>query len=415
MVKKNKNSIISILDFGTSKVSCFICRISSHNQIEIIGIGHNISQGIKAGRITDLKSAENSIIQAVEAAEKMSGENTKNLFVSISSNNLISQRVRTELMVTGHEINDKDTNRLLFQAINKFNDQDMEIIHSFAYDYMLDGNRGIENPLGMYGKQLSADLHIISSPTTYLMNVSNCVARCQLEIEGFISSSYASGLACLTADEMELGVTLIEFGGGSTSVSIFNRGHMMFTDAVPIGGMHVTNDIARGICTDFSHAERIKNLYGTTVMTSVDYDEPIEIPNSTAGNEDEVSTITRSLLVEIIRARVEETIDIVHKKIKESRLEHLGGNKVVISGGASQIMGMKEIVGHMLSKNVRIGYPQALNGLADSTSGVAFATPIGMLIHMAQNEKNQTLLRQQQPNESTPLSNLIGWFKENFG
>jgi cell division protein FtsA len=415
MVKKNKNSIVSILDFGASKVSCFIARISPHNQIQVLGIGHNIAHGIKGGRITDLKAAETSIVQAVEAAEKMSGESAKNLYVSISSNNLISERISSELLVTGHEITDKDTNRLLFQVLNKYHEQEVEVLHTIPYDYVLDGNRGIENPLGMYGNQLAADFHVITSPTNHLINLSNCLARCQLEISGFICASYASGLACITEDEMTLGVTLIDFGGGSTSVSIFNKGHLVFTDGIPIGGIHVTNDIARGICTDFTHAERIKTLYGTTILTSADSQDVIEVATGAEGDEEEFTTIERALLVEIIRARVEEIIEIIVEKLHASGLKRLGSNKIIITGGGSQLSGMKEIVAHMLSKNVRAANPQHINGLADSTSGPAFATSIGMLLYIAQNEKNMSAMSQQTANDSSKISGIINWLKENFG
>ncbi len=415
MAKKQRNSIIAVLDIGSSKVVCFIAQFSLHNQIEVIGIGHNISQGIKAGRITDIKAAETSIAQAVEAAEKMAGETIRKVHVCISPNNLISQRVTSDLLVTGHEINDKDLNRLLFQAIDKFNDQEIEIIHSFAYDYILDGNRGIENPLGMYGNKLSADFHIITTPAPHLLNLTSCIARCQLEVESFIPSSSASGMACLTPDEMRLGATLIEFGGGCTSISVFNRGYMLYTDAVPIGSMHVTNDIARGLSTSFNNAERIKNLYGTTVMTSADYDEPIEVPGTGTRDESEVTTIHRSLLVEIIRARIEEIIDIIHQKLLASGMQGMGGNRIVITGGGCQIAGMKEIVGHIMSRNVRVGYPLSISGLADSTSGIAFTTPVGMLLNVTQSENKQAAASPSPANDSSPMRGLYQWFKENFG
>lgn len=414
MAKKNKNSIVSVLDFGTSKISCFIARIAGNGEVQILGSGYNISHGIKGGKVIDLKAAEQSITQAVEAAEKASGESARNLYVSISPNNLISERISSELMVTGHEINEKDTNRLLFQIVNKYNEQDVEIIHSYPYDYMLDGNRGIENPLGMYGNQLSADFHVITSPTNYLMNISNCIARCHLDIEGFICASYASGIACLSEDEKEMGVTLIEFGGGCTSVSIFYRGHLLFTDAVPIGGIHVTNDIARGICTDFASAERIKILYGTTVLTSADYDEPIELSSGDQNDEDSTS-INRSMLIEIIRARVEEQIDIIQSKLKESGLANFAGNKVVITGGAAQLSGMKEIITHLMSRNVRIAIPTEVEGVTEHTKGVAFSTPIGMLLYIAQNELDQSILSQSPANDSSKINGIINWLKENFG
>lgn len=415
MVKKLKNTTVAILDIGSSKIVCFIAKIWPFSRIEITGIGHNVSQGIKAGRITDIKSAENAIAQAVESAEQMAGETVKNIYVSISSSNLISQCMASDLMVTGREINEKDISRLLFQVLDKFNEKELDVIHTFAYDHMLDGNRGIENPLGMYGNKLAIDYHILSAPSNLLLNINNCMRRCQLEIENFVSASYASGLACLTDDEKNLGVILMEFGGSTTSVSIFHKGHMLFTDAIPIGGMHITNDIAMGFCTDFNNAERIKTLYGTVIMTSADYDEMIEVPISSSQSEVEINTVKRSMLVEIIRARVEEILDIVQKKLEESNMIKYGGNKIVITGGTAKLSGMKEMVSHVFSKTVRVGYPKEISGLADSTSGIAFSTPVGMLFHLAKFENTNKSLIQSAANDTSPLSNVWQWFKENFG
>lgn len=415
MAKKIKSATVAILDLGSSKVACFIAKLGPFGRIEIIGIGHNVSQGIKAGRITDIKAAENSIAQAVESAEQMAGENIRKIFVSISSNNLISQCMSSDLLVTGHEISDKDLNRLLLQILEKFNEQDLDVIHSFPYDYILDGNRGIDNPLGMYGNQLSGDYHILSSPANYLINVSNCISRCQLETENFISSSYASGLACLTEDEMNLGVTLIEFGGGTTSISVFNKGQMLYTDAIPIGGMHVSSDIARVFSTNFVSAERAKTLYGSVIASSVDTGEVIELPISSNEHDSEMTIVNRNMLVEIIRARIEEILDILRQKVQSSGMDKYGGNKIVITGGASRLPGLKEMVAHVFSKTVRVGYPKELAGLAESTSGIAFATPVGMLMHLAKNDSGSKKSLFQPANDSSPFGGIMQWFKENFG
>jgi cell division protein FtsA len=379
----------------------------------VLGIGHHVSQGIKAGIITDIKSTEKSIIHAVEAAEKMSGESIQRIYISIPSNNLLSHRVASEMIVTGHEINEKDLNKLLFQALDRYNDQDIEVVHTFPNDYMLDGNRGIESPLGMYGNKLSCDLHIISGQASTLLNTANCAARCQLEVEGYISSAYASGLACLTSDEMELGVVLIELGGSSTSISVFHRGNIIFTDGIPLGGMNVTNDIAQGLCTDFANAERVKNLYGSMIMTSADERETVEVPIS-KDEDSEMNIVNKGMLVEIIRARIEEILEIIKTKLEDSGVNKLGGNKIVITGGTSQLSGLKEFISHLFSKTVRIGHPQMLDGIADSTSGVSFAAPIGMLIHVAESENATDPFGLKTSSNEGVLGKLMQWLKQNF-
>ncbi|MBA8666737.1 cell division protein FtsA [Holosporaceae bacterium 'Namur'] len=410
---KQRSNIVAVLDLGSSKVVCFIARMGTQGRIEILGVGHHASHGIRAGIITDIKATEKSIIYAVEAAEKLAGESIQKIYIGMTSNNLISHRVPSEMVVTGHEINEKILNKLLFQVIDKYNDQEIEIIHSFPYDYMLDGNRGIESPLGMYGNKVSCDFHIISGQASTLLNIANCAARCQLEVEGYISSAYASGIACLTADEMDLGVTLIEFGGSCTSVSVFSRGNLIFTDGVPLGGINVTNDIARGLCTDFTNAERVKNLYGGVIITPSDEREMIEVP-LTDDDDSEMNVVPKTTLVEIIRARVEEILEIIQHKLDESGVSRQGGNKIVITGGACQLSGMKELVGHIFSKTVRVGYPIKLEGLGENASGVSFATPVGMLIHLTETENSMDPFGLRSSNSEGLFKNLFRWLKQNF-
>lgn len=406
---KQRSNIIGVLDIGTSKIVSFIARIGFHGKIEVLGIGHHVSAGIKAGIITDIKLLEKSIAAAVESAEKMSGESIQRIYVSLSASNCLSQIMSSEIMVTGHEISDRDEKKLFFQILDKFTEQGLEVIHTFAYEYVLDGNRGISTPIGMYGNRLSCDYHIISAQTSGLMNMVNCVARCQLEIDNYVCAPYAAGVACLHPDEMKLGVTLIEFGGSCTSISVFHNGHLVFMDSVNMGGINITNDIACILSTDFASAERVKNLYGTLIPTSSDKNEKIEVPIS-ADNDGEVNVVSKSLLRDIIKARVEETLEILKERSEIKGANSLSGNKIVITGGASQLSGMKELVSYMFSKTVRMGYPQNIDGLAESTSGPGFSTAIGMLIYSADAESSSISTNQ----ETGLLSGVFSWFKENF-
>jgi cell division protein FtsA len=410
---KQRSNIVAVLDLGSSKVVCFIARLLAPGKIEVLGIGSHHAGGMKAGLITDIKAAENSIIHAVEAAEKMAGENIQRVFVSISSNNLLSHRLNTEINVAGHEINERDINKLLFQALERYNDQSIEVIHSLPYDYMLDGNRGIDSPLGMYGNKLCAGFHIISAQTSALLNIASAAARCQIEVESYISASYATGKACLTPDEMQLGVTLIELGGGCSAISVFKDGNLIFTDGIPLGGINVTNDIARGLSTDFISAERVKNLYGNLISTSLDIKENIEVPIS-ADEDSEMNVVSKKMLIEIIRARVEEILEILKQKLQDSGVEGASGNKVVITGGASQLAGMRELVSYMFTKAVRVGYPKTLEGIAESTSGVPFASTIGMLLYIASNETMADAFRTANSNNRSFLGNVVSWLKQSL-
>ena len=403
MIKQRRNTI-AILDIGSTKVFCLIAKISHVTEIEILGQGRHASVGIKTGIISDLKAAMDSIIRTVEVAEKAAEVRIDKVYVSISSNNLLSHIINSEISVMGHEINAKDVNKLMFQALDKYKDQNVEVIHSFVVDYILDGNRGIISPLGMYGNALGSNLHIISSPTNILTNLSNCISKCQLEVENYISSSYTAGLACLTEDEMKYGVTLIDFGGGCTSISIFSNGQLIHTDGLVMGGLNITNDIARGLNISFDKAERIKSIHGTVILTT-DSKDDIEIQSEEDG---EIDYVSKAMLVEIIRARVEEILEILTFKLRESGYASYT-NRIVITGGGAILNGLRELVGHMFSAKVRIGYPNKLDDLSeDMKQDLGLATAVGMLMHIIQSKPELS------QNKSEKKLSLLQWIKEVF-
>lgn len=407
MLKQRSNTLV-VLEIGSSKIVCLVCKVLK-DDLQVIGIGHNKSSGIKAGVITDLKTAVSGIVQAIETAEYAAGERITRVYVAISPSNLISRRNSSDLSVMGHEINSKDIHKLLINAVERYSNQDLEILHSFVYDYILDGNRGITTPLGMYGNKLGAELHIVAAPSVTIMNVTNCLAKCQLEPQGYVSSSYASGIACLTQDEMRLGVTLIEFGAGCTSISIFYNSQMVFTDGVPIGGGHITNDIAKGLCINMTTAERVKNLYGTVILTTDNNKDIMEITDEEDG-ETESILINKALLVEIIRSRVEEIVELLKAKLEENKFD-VHNNKIVITGGGAKLNGIKELLSYMFVTKVRLGQPQFIEGLPEQNTGTEFSTAIGMALYGAQqwaNSKNTF-------NKSESSFGLLRWLKELWG
>ncbi len=408
-----RNNIVAVLDIGSSKVVCLIAKLQTDGQLEVLGTGYHIAQGIWAGIITDIEAAENSIIQTVEAAELAAGERVKKIYVSISSNILLSQKITSDMNIVGREINYKDLNKLLLEMLNHYQKQPIEIIHSFVYDYMLDGNSGIVSPIGLYGNNLTCYTHVLSSPINTLLNITNCIAKCGLVVENYISSAYASGLACLSPDEMKLGVTLIEFGGGNTSISIFENGQLVFTDGIPLGGINVTNDIAKGLCTSFANAERIKNLFGGTVITTNDSSEVIEVPIGDLENN-EVNMVSRALLIEIIRARIEEIIELIAVKLNGSGNQL--NNKIVITGGSASIQGLKELVSHIFSTKVRLATPKSLLGIDPTINDLSFSTATGMLIHIAEQLSNNQYNRKgnNSKGENSIKRQFLNWFKNYF-
>lgn len=414
MVRKKSRSTLCVLDIGSTKIVCFIAAVGAHGSIEIIGIGHNLSVGIKAGLITDVKAAELAIAQAVESAERMAGERVEKVYVTMSAANSFAKKVHSQIVVAGHEISEKDLQKLLVQLTDN-QPSDVDVIHSFALDYVLDGNNGIQTPLRMYGKQLQCNYNLVLAPITTVLNLENCLARCQLEVDAFVHSAYAAGLSCLTEDERNMGVTLLEMGGGSTSIAVFHNSHMVYADAVPLGGINITNDLAKVLSVDFANAERLKTLHGSVMHGSSDSTQFFDLDSNNSDEDSEDNRVSKEMLVDIIKARVEEILELLCAKLNQNAAKQIAGNKIIITGGAAQLAGMKELVAQVFDCKVKLGAAlparQNLSGLADSTSGPSFAVPIGILMHAAvanfeTGVANQNTGRWQE---------MLNWFKENFG
>lgn len=403
---KQRNSVIAVLDVGSSKILCMIAKFSASGDLEILGSNIHIASGIKSGIITDLQSATESIATTIEGAEKNAGIRINNLYVNIAANNLISHQLSAEIDVAGHEINSKDINKLLLQILDKYNDQQVSIIHSFIYDYTLDGNHGITNPLGMYGSTLSCEVNVVVTPNNVVANLANCLLKCQIDVNGYIASSYVSGLACLSDDEMKIGVTLIEIGAGCSSVSVFNNSKLIFTDGIPFGGHHITNDIAKGLSISYDDAERMKILYGTAVSTSIESKESIELTS----DDEEVNLISRSTLAEIIRARVEEILELLERKLTNAGFS-ISGTKIVLTGGNAHLNGLRELISHMFAAKVRMGYPKQIPGLSTDDKSMIASTAIGMLMYVVQTIKAKPI---GLTSDRTTGRKIWQWLKDNF-
>jgi cell division protein FtsA len=407
-------SFITTLDIGSSKTSCFIAEILPDGALNITGIGHQISGGVKSGTITDIKLAEASIRAAVGAAEQMAGVNVDRVVVNISGCKLASHHAQAEMSIAGHEISARDIHRIIALGCAQLEGEDREIIHCIPVEYAIDNLKGIKDPSGMHGKSLSAEMHVITASSSALLNITTCLAKCHLDVEDYIISPYASAIACLNEDEKMLGTILLDFGGGHTSIAIFKGGNMIYADFVPVGGMHITNDIALGLATSLESAERTKTLYGNLISTAKDEREIIDIPQIGDDGRSELNHVERSSLVGIIRPRVEEILELVAKRVETSGYSNIGGN-IVITGGASQLGGLKELVAHTFAKRVRQGLPQRIEGMAESTKGPAFSTCTGILLFAQQKRKLESFDFMGRISQfNSPIKRLTSWFKENF-
>jgi cell division protein FtsA len=346
---------------------------------EVIGVGHQVSKGIKNGNIVDMVAVEDSIRTTVEAAEQMAGENVRDVVLCVSGGVPKSKLISFDVAISGHEISDVDLKRALDPTwLYSQQVDDRQIIHTVPVAYSIDGNPGVKDPRGMYGEKLGVNMHVITASAGALRNITACVNRCHLDVESQVVAPYAAGLACLVEDEKELGVISIDMGGGTTDISVFFDGEVVYTDSVPLGGNHVTNDIARGLSTPVAYAERMKTLYGSAVPSPSDDQEVIKVP--LVGEEDDgENQISRSMLVGIIRPRIEEIYELVREKLEPTGFEKAGARRVVLTGGASQLTGVRELAAEMMDKQVRLGRPNYVKGLAESVNGPAFSAPAGLI------------------------------------
>lgn len=386
-----KVRLLTVLDVGSSKVSCIIARLRPHeggtllpgrtHRMEVLGIGFQRSRGVKSGVIIDLDAAEQSIRLAVDAAERMAGLTVESLIVNISAGRLKSEAFSASVNLGGHEVEQSDIRRVLAAGAKQALAAERHLVHSLPVGYTLDGERGIRDPMGMLGDKLGVDMHVLTADSAPLRNLELCVNRCHLSVEAMVATPYASGLAALVGDEAEMGAACIDMGGGTTTISVFSDGKFIHADAIAIGGNHVTMDIARGFSTRMEDAERLKVMFGSALPSAADDRDLISVPAIGDDDRDVPNQYPRSVLTRIIRARVEETLELVRDRLNQSGLGHIVGKRVVLTGGASLLPGMPEAGRRILARNVRIGRPLGIAGLPEAAKGAAFSAAVGLLIY----------------------------------
>jgi cell division protein FtsA len=410
-----RKGLIAALDIGSSKICCLIGKIEENGRAAVVGIGHQLSRGVKSGAIIDMDEAEMAILTAVHAAEKMSAETITEVVVNLSGGYPASQTVGVEVAIAGHEVGDSDLRRVLEHGRGIDVGPDRQVIHSIPVGYTIDGNRGIRDPRGMYGDRLGVSMHIVTAAAGPARNIATCVNRCHLEVSALVVSPYASGLATLVEDEKDLGVTVIDMGGGTTSIAVFFDGQVVFTDTVAIGGNHVTSDIARGLSTPLAHAERMKTLYGSALSSPSDERELINVPQIGEDGSGTSNQVAKSILVGIIQPRLEETFELVRARLEASGFDKLAGRRVVLTGGAAQLTGARDLAQLVLDKQVRMGRPIRISGLAESTAGPAFSTAAGLIAYAIRREAElRPQIRPERALNQSLFDRVGGWLRENF-
>jgi cell division protein FtsA len=406
---------IAALDVGTTKVACFIAQGGEDGDLHVIGVGHHRSRGMRNGQVANLEEVETSVREAVDAAEQMANTRVDQVFLNMSCGGPRSQRVDVELAVSGHQIRDTDVRRVLDHGSAMFDATDRELIHCIPTGYSIDGGNGIIDPRGMYGEKLGVNIHLVTAGIGPSRNLSTVIDRCHLDIKGRVVSPYASGLACLVDDEKEMGVTVIDMGGGTTSIAVFMESQVVFVETIGIGGNHVTNDIAKGLSTPVAKAERLKTVYGTVAMTPGDARELLKVPLVGEDDETQATEVPKSMLVQIIQPRIEETLELVRSHLDASGVGKSAGRRVVLTGGASQLEGVRDLAELVLDKQVRLGRPKLIRGLPESVSGPAFATAAGLLRYgLKEHVMRPNYAAMNAANQKRGFGRIGQWLRENF-
>ncbi len=367
-----------VLDVGSSKIVCLIGRVENDGTLRVLGFGWQKGRGIRGAGITDLDEAERAVRAAVGQAEDMADTSLRAVTVNLSAGQPESRLFNLQWPVGGRAVGEEDLRRVVREGRARAASEGRTTIHVLPLAFSVDDTAGVADPRGLFCETLTARLHVIDAAASGVRNLGACINRCDLDIGECVSAPFAAGLATLVDDERELGATVIDMGAGTTGMAVFSEGQLLHTAMLALGGQHVTNDIARLLSTTVAHAERLKTLYGNAQPSPDDEREMLAVP--LVGEEDhQIAKVPRSMVVSIIRPRLEETFELVRERLETSGFARAAGARVVLTGGASQLAGAREMAARILGRQVRIGRPAGLRGLPDAATGPGFATSAGLL------------------------------------
>ena len=409
MKKNNEKNLIVGLDIGTSKVAAIVGEITPDGSIEVIGIGTNRSRGLKKGVVVNLESTVHSIQRAIEEAELMAGCQINSVYVGIAGSHISSLNSNGVVAIRDNEVIPSDIERVIDSARAVAIPADQKILHIMPQEFIIDGQEGIKEPVGMAGIRLEAKVHIVTGAVSAAQNIIKCVRRCGLEVDDIILEQLASSSSVLMDDEKELGVCLVDIGGGTTDIAIFCDGFIRHTAVIPIAGDQVTNDIAVALRTPTQHADEIKLKYACALTQLVQEDEMIDVPSI---GERPSRKISRANLAEIIEPRYEELMLLVQAELRRSGFEDIVAAGIVLTGGSSKVEGLVELAEEVFHMPVRIGYPQFVSGLSDVVRNPIYATGVGLLLFGQQNKMVNS--SEMKGGFQAMWEKMKSWFQGNF-
>lgn len=377
MGKRPDKSLLVGLDVGTSKIVTIIGELTEHDEIEIIGIGSSRSRGLKKGVVVNIESTVQSIQRAVEEAELMAGCEVHSVYAGIAGSHIRSLNSHGIVAIRDSEVSFSDIDRVIDAARAVPIPADQRILHILPQEFTIDSQEGIKEPVGMSGVRLEARVHMITGAVNAAQNITKCVRRCGLEVDDIILEQLASSHAVLTEDERELGVCIVDIGGGTTDIAIFTEGAIQHTAVIPIAGDQVTNDIAVALRTPTQHAEDLKVQYACALTQLTNPDETIEVPSVGVRPPRRLS---RQTLAEVVEPRYEELFTLIQAELQRSGFESLLAAGLVLTGGSSRMEGAIELAEEVFHMPVRLGIPRYVSGLLDVVQSPIYATSVGLLL-----------------------------------
>ena len=425
-----QRGVVSILDVGTTKVVCMVVQfdpsvqmeaasgvgaIANHGTFRVIGVATTRSRGMRYGEISSMEETERAIRTAVQGAQKMANVRVDHVIACFSGARPRSYGLAGKVSLDKGVVTDQDIGRAMAACDAPDYGQGREPIHAMPVNFVLDQQSGLSDPRGQIGHELGVDMHVLTIDRRVMENLLVCVKRCDLELAGIASSSYSSAISALVEDEQELGAACIDLGGGATGVSVFLRKHMIFADTVRMGGDNITSDISHGLHIPKPLAERIKTFHGGVIATGLDDREMIDTGGQTGDWEHDRRQVTRSELIGVMRPRVEEIFEEVRAKLDAAGFDSLPSQRIVLTGGGSQIPGMEGLASRILGHQVRLGRPMRIHGLPQAATGPDFSACIGLALYAAhpQDECWDFDLPQVQTNGRV-MRRAVQWLRENW-
>jgi cell division protein FtsA len=407
--KENKNLVVG-LDIGTSKVVVIVSEVKADNSLEVIGMGMQPSAGMKKGMVVNIEAAVGAIQGAVQEAELMADCKIHDVYTGIAGSHIRSLNSRGMVKIKDKEVTQADIDRVIETASSISLPSDQQILHILEQEFSIDGQEGIKKPLGMSGMRLDVEVHIVNGAVASVQNIMKCIHRCGLEVNELILQPLASSRSVLEEDEKELGVCIVDIGGGTTDIAVFTGGAIRHTAVIPIAGDQITNDIAMALRTPTQDADDIKIKHGCALRQLVT-SGTIEVPGV---GERGPRTLSRQTLAEVIEPRVEELYSLVQQELRRSGFEDLLSSGIVITGGSSAMQGMVELGEEIFHLPVRLGIPKYVGGLSDVVKTPRLSTGVGLLLYGLENHQRNVETRSKVSSFGEITSKMKAWFTGNF-